>query len=156
MMDNIEIRCAIEWREDHTREGPGHLSGSLLTYETRAVDRPEEFADGSLEWRADGVVLNIQHNRKRPIVRFIPRVENREVLIDVKLPDTTDGRDAATLVRDGTAQGLSGEFVVMREEYRNGVRRVLRAKLIRAGLVDDSSYRTRVEVRHRRLPRLWL
>ena len=58
-----EIRCAIEFREDDTRQGPGRLVGTVLTYGQRAKDRPELFEPGALTWPADGVVLNRQHAR---------------------------------------------------------------------------------------------
>ena len=60
-----EIRCAIECREDDTRQGPGRLVGTVLTYGQRAKDRPELFEPGALTWPADGVVLNRQHAPRR-------------------------------------------------------------------------------------------
>ena len=35
-----EIRCRVEVRNDATRESPGRLTGTLLTYGERAADRP--------------------------------------------------------------------------------------------------------------------
>ena len=55
-----ELRCALEWREDASRASPGRLVGTLLEYETRAVDREEVFKAGALEWPPDGVILNSQ------------------------------------------------------------------------------------------------
>ena len=49
-----EIRCTIEHRADESRLSPGRLTGTLITYETRAADRPELFAAGSLYWPDDG------------------------------------------------------------------------------------------------------
>ena len=45
-----------------------------------------------------------------PILRFTPEVDGDEVRIDAALPDTQRGRDAATMIRNGTFQGLSIEF----------------------------------------------
>ena len=156
----MEIRCAIEYRADDTRQSPGRIVGTLLTYEQRASDRAEVFADGALRWDDGGVVLNEQHNRQAPIMRFTPTVEGQEVRIDAALPDTQRGRDAATMVRNGTMRGLSIEFRALEEGRRAGMREVRAARLLGAALVDDPSYRGQLEVRghrdrHGRLPR-WL
>ena len=58
-----EIRCAIELRADDSRESPGRIVGTLVTYGERASDRPELFEAGSLTWPDGGVVLNRQHTR---------------------------------------------------------------------------------------------
>lgn len=144
-----EIRCAIEYREDDTRQSPGHLTGTLLEYETRAKDRPEMFASGALSWPEGGIILNEQHNRQAPIIRFTPEVRGKEVKIDIPLPDTQRGRDAAVMVKNGTMRGLSIEFNARDEENRAGVRVVKNAVLKAAALVDDGSYSTPVEVREK-------
>lgn len=76
--------------------------------------------------------------------------------MDVQLPDTQDGRDAATMVRNGTLRGLSVEFRADDEGVVGGVREIRQARLLAAGLVDDPSYPTKVEVRARPRRRLWL
>ena len=105
-----EIRCAIEYRADETRQSPGRLTGELLTYEARANDRPELFKTGALSWPETGVILNMQHDRQQAVTRFTPTVEGRTVKIDVALPDTQRGRDLAVMVRDKVFTGLSIEF----------------------------------------------
>ena len=142
-----EIRCAIEFREDETRQSPGRIVGILMTYGTRAKDRPESFAPGALHWPAGGIVLNEQHNRQAPILRFTPEVDGDEVRINTLLPDTQRGRDAATMIKDGTMTGLSIEFRSEREGRAAGVREIRRAHLSAAALVDSPSYGTSVEVR---------
>ena len=77
-------------------------------------------------------------------------------MVDVQLPDTVDGRDAATMVRNRTLRGLSVEFVAADEGFVGGIREIRQARLLAAGLVDDSSYLTKVEVRARPRRRLWL
>ncbi|MDE0456258.1 MAG: hypothetical protein OXI15_03095 [Chromatiales bacterium] len=144
-----EIRCELEFRADATRGSPGRIVGTLLTYEERARDRAELFATGALEWPDDGIILNEQHNRQAPIMRFLPEVRGAAVVIDAPLPDTSRGRDAATMVRNGTLRGLSVEFRSLEEDRAGGVRRIRRARLGGAGLVDSGSYGNRVEVRHR-------
>ena len=146
----MELRCAIELRADDSRQSPGRIVGTLITYGQRASDRAEVFADGALRWDEDGVILNEQHNRQAPIMRFTPAVEGREVRIDAPLPDTQRGRDAATMIRNGTMRGLSVEFRAEDEGQRAGLREVRRAVLLGAALVDDASYKGRLEVRERR------
>ncbi len=157
---NAEIRCAIEIREDDARESPGRLVGTLVTYGERAGDRPERFAPGALSWPDGGIVLREQHNRQAPIARMLPEVQGNAVVLDSPLPDTQRGRDAGTLIRNGTFRGLSVEFRARSERQVDGMREVLKADLIGAGLVDDPSYGgSRVKVRGReggRRRRLWL
>ena len=153
-MTDFERYIPIEIREDLSRVSPGRLVGVLLTYGERAQDRPEVFEDGALEWDADGVVLNLSHDRRRPVVRFTPEVVGREVRVDVPLPDTVDGRDAATLTKNGTLKGLSVEFRSLSEGVKDGVRSISKAALVAVGLVDSPAYATSVAVRGRR--RLWL
>jgi len=104
------------------------------------------------------VILNEQHNRQAPIMRFTPQEAEGRVLIDAALPDTQRGRDAATMIREGTFTGLSVEFRAVRESSRAGVREVEAARLVAAALVDSPSYpASRVEVRQRSARRrVWL
>ena len=139
----------IRFSADDTRQTPGRLSGTLLTYGKRAGDRPERFANGSLRWSADGILINEQHNRQAPIVRAIPFLDGDAVKINVSLPNTQRGRDAATNVREGVLTGLSVEFRALRDKYVDGVREVREAMLDAAGLVDSPSYKdSTVEVRY--------
>ena len=114
---------------------------------------------GALEWPDGGIVLNEQHNRQAPIMRFEPEARGGAVVIDAPLPDTARGRDAATGIRNGTFRGLSVEFHAQEESQRAGVRTIRKAALIAAGLVDSPSYpASAVEVRRktaRKTPR-WL
>ena len=144
-----ELRCALEWRADDSRASPGRLIGTLIQYETRAVDRAEVFKAGALEWPDDGVILNLSHDRKQPLIRFIPTVAENRVMVDLHLPDTSRGRDAAVMVRNGTLRGLSVEFRALAEGRRGELREVTRASLHGAALVDDPAYAGGVEVRDR-------
>ena len=149
-MSNTEIRCAIELRADETRLTPGRIVGTLMEYEKRAGDRPEMFGAGALEWPADGIILNLSHDRKQPVMRFTPEVRGSAVMIDETLPDTARGRDAAVMVRNSTLRGLSVEFKAIKEEMRAGVRLIRKAVLAGAALVDSPSYPgSGVEVRQR-------
>ena len=150
---SVEIRIA----DDPERRGPGLLTGVLMPYEQRAGDRAEMFARGALYWPDEGVVLREQHNRQAPITRFVPEDTGDALRVSLPLPDTSRGRDAAALIRNGTLRGLSVEFRAERETFRDGVRVVERARLTGAGLVDSPSYAAPVEVRHREARRrVWL
>ena len=153
-----EIRCSIEVRADETRQSPGRIVGVLLSYGEQALDRAEQFEAGSLHWPDGGIVLNEQHNRAAPIMRFVPEVVGKEVRIDAPLPDTQRGRDAATMVKNGTFQGLSIEFRSEAEGRSAGTRMIRRARLSAAALVDSPSHKSTVEVRGKagRRPRVWL
>ena len=120
-----------------------------MTYGARAKDRAEMFAPGALAWEDRGVILNEQHNRQAPIMRFVPVVDGNEVRIDAPLPDTQRGRDAATMIRNGTMTGLSIEFRSESEGRASGMREIRRATLAAAALVDSPSYGTSVEVRNK-------
>ena len=155
-----EIRLAIELREDESRLGPGRLFGVLMPYGSRASDRPELFEGGSLEWPESGVVLRRQHNRLQPILKFTPIEVDGRLTINEQIPDTTAGRDAATEIRQGLFKGLSIEFRSLKENVSGGIRRISRAVLTGAGLVDFPSYsaaavEVRAKPRHQRR-RVWL
>lgn len=152
-----EIRFAVECRADDARQSPGRIVGTLMQYETRAGDRPEMFAAGSLSWPDGGIILNEQHNRQAPIMRFRPELRGGALVIDAALPDTARGRDAATSIRNGLFRGLSVEFRATSEGVRNGVRLIRAARLAGAALVDDPSYpASAVEVRQRGAGRPWV
>lgn len=147
MGETREIRCAIELRADESGDSPGRIAGTLITYGKRASDRPEIFAPGALRWDERGVILNEQHDRRAPIVRFVPAVDGAEVRIDAALPDTQRGRDTATLIRNGTMTGLSIEFAPLEERMVGAVREVRAAKLLGAAVVDSASYKGELEIR---------
>ena len=154
---NLEIRSfAVELREDETRQSPGRLVGTALTYGERASDRAEVFEAGALTWDPAGIVVNRQHARTAPIMRVVPEVRGLAVVIDAPLPDTLIGRDTAAEVRAGLFRGLSIEFKAVRQAYRNGIRYIQEAGLFAVGLVDTPSYAgSTAEVRTKRA-RVWL
>ena len=153
-----EIRCSIEVREDESRMSPGRITGTLITYGQRATDRAEVFDPGSLRWAEKGVILNRQHSRAAPILRFTPIVQGNEVRIDAAIPNTSAGRDLREEVRAGLFTGLSIEFRAIRERMSAGVRHISDALLGGAAVVDSPSYATSVEVRQggSKRRRIWL
>ena len=159
-----EIVYEVRFQEDESRQTPGRLVGTLMTYGERASDRPEMFYSESLRFPPNGIVIDEQHNRQAPILRAMPVVEGNTVKIDAPFPDTQRGRDAATNLRLGVLTGLSVTFYAEQEEMRNGVRVIRKAYVPRAGLVDDPRYAgSKAEVRGKVDPaklvmaaRLWL
>ena len=150
-----EIRCAITFEADETRATPGRLRGMLLRYGERALDRPETFEAGALEWDPAGIVLNRGHNKLSPIMKVVPEVRNGAVIIDAPLPDTAAGRDTSVEVRTGLLRGLSVEFKAIKQRFEHGVRIIEKAVLGGVGLVDNGAYGSTVEVRGKRR-RIWL
>ena len=145
-METLDFEVRFE--ADPTNQSPGRLTGTLIAYETRANDRPELFTTGALHWPDSGIIINQMHDRNRPIVRAIPFESKGAVMIDVALPNTTAGRDAAENVRQGVFTGLSVEFRAEAEGRRGPLREIRRALLGAAGLVDSASYKgSAVEIR---------
>ena len=139
-LQNLLVEC--RYVQDDTRESPGRLIGTLLTYGELSRDRPERFMRDSLAWETEGIILNEQHVRSQAIMRLHPIIDGDTLRIDEPLPNTQRGRDAATNIRDGLYTGLSVEFAKrgVVASYNNGVREIRSAQLVGAGLVDVSSY----------------
>ena len=125
-----------------SRLSPGRLTGTLVTYEVRAQDRPELFTRGALEWPTTGIIINEQHNRQASIVRAIPFLDGDALKVDVALPNTQRGQDAAVNLRGENPlyTGLSVEFYAQQEGRRGGLREIRRALMPRAAIVDTPSY----------------
>lgn len=149
-----EIRCALEFREDETRTGPGRLIGRLLQYGERITHSkgPEVFESRALQWGDSGVVLYDSHDQtpRRPVAIVHPEQSDSEARIDIRLPDTSAGRRVAAGVREGSLRGLSVEFRSAAERYRDGVRRISKAWLSGLALVENPAYSSAtVEVREK-------
>ena len=149
-LQNLLIEC--RYVADESRESPGRLVGTLLTYGETSRDRPERFLPDSLLWDDGGIILNEQHIRSQSIMRIHPFLDGDILRVDQPLPNTQRGRDAATNIRDGLYTGLSVEFSKrgVLASYVGGVREIRQAQLVGAGLVDLASYPgSVVEVRER-------
>ena len=154
----VELHAAVELLADAS--GPGRLSGVLMTYGEPVADgRGHVFRPGSLSWETGGILLNLSHDRKQPLMRVEPTTDGDRVLLAAVLPDTQRGRDAALMVRNGTYRGLSAEVQVHADRMVAGRREIERAALVGAALVDTPAIRSaRVEVHDRAKGRrrLWL
>ena len=140
--ENLLLYASVELHADETRETPGRVTGVLVTYGERAQDRPDVYDQDSLTWPDGGIILNEMHERSQLIKRFEPYLDGAALRIDMALPPTQRGRDAATMLRDKTYTGLSIE--VSRESivgvYRAGVRHISRGRLVAAALVDKAAF----------------
>ena len=135
-----EIRCSIKIED---RAEGARIVGTLMDYGQRATDRPEIFEASALKW--DGpLILNRQHSRKNPILKFTPIESEGKLLVDVEVPSTTAGADALSEIRSGLFSGLSIEFRAVSERFVNGVRRISEGILSGAALVDFPAYSSSV------------
>ena len=140
----------LEYRQDESRESPGLLAGVLMTYGERANDRPEMFEMNAFHWDTAGIVIRRQHDRTQPIIRAVPYLEGRELIINAPLLNDTMGRDIAEAMKGPNPiyTGLSVEFRAEKETRRNGIRVISSAFLGGAGLVDKPAYKdSKVEIR---------
>lgn len=150
------LTAPVEWRASTERRGPGILTITALTVGERAQDRPEVF-DAAPEIPEGGVLVGRLHpTDNAPIVRAPVEVRDGSVVVEVELPDTQAGRDAAVEVRNGTLSKASIEFWAIRDRIVAGVRHVMRSALVGVALVPAGAYAgARAEVRGRRRRRRW-
>jgi len=91
------------------------------------------------------VVLNIQHDRGRPLARtggagLDLRDSPAALEVAAELPDTRDAADVLAMVRSGVLRGLSIEFVPRAERDDAGVRVIEAADLVGMAVVDKPAY----------------
>ena len=110
-----------------------------------------------MTWPAEGILVNWQHDRSRPILRALPYTDGDSVKIDAPIPNTTLGRDTVVNIRSGVFTGLSVEFHSRSEGRRGNLREIRSAYLGAAGLVDTGAYAgAKVEVRAEAEARAWV
>ena len=93
----------------------------------------------------DDVLLNLQHDRARPIARTsgggLTLVNTDKALtLRAELPETRDADDCLALLRGGVLRGLSVEFRADAERIEGDVRVVERATLHAVAVVDKPAY----------------
>ena len=122
------------------------LSGTVMRYGEIATGapRPEKFLPGAFKIPPDGVILNVQHDRNKPIARTpdtLILTDTAEALeLRAEVPATTEGSDAITLVRNKILVGLSVEFRAVKEHFEAGVRVITEAVLSGVAVVDRAAY----------------
>ena len=136
-----------ETRFSELRADGDSLTGVAVRYGDIAtiggqLERFEPGAFGNVA--ALDVILNVQHERTRPIARTgggLTLQDGPESLrMAAALPTTQDAADALELVRSGVLRGLSVEFRAIRETFENGVRVIHEALLTGLGVVDKPAY----------------
>ena len=134
--DNIYTYAAIDDLTGRT------VSGRVIRYGEQTKDwrkhRCLPGAFGDVE-RSD-VVLNYMHRRERPIIRagrgMTLTDSPTELRISATLPDTQDGNDAVTGIKNGLLTGFSGEVGIVKSAGTD----ISQAVMNRIGLVDDPAF----------------
>ena len=146
-----EFKIMIEYRFQKLElpeEGSRILQGTVLPYGEIANGDygPEKFLPGSLEF--SDVILNVQHDRGRPIARtpetLILTDTEKALELRAELPETAEGTDALVSVRSRLLRGLSVEFSVIEQSFEAGIRVIRKAILTGIGLVDSGAYKSAV------------
>lgn len=154
-MIHLEVRylalpdLAMEFRA--TENGLGRVSGVLLRYGDVAAlpsfdgtKREETFAFGAMKPYDGPIVANVLHDRNRLLAAHPGNMDltfgSYDVRVAFDLPDTTDGREAGTLIRAGVLSALSAEFSVEDDSWAGGRRTVRAATLYGLGLVAQPAY----------------
>ena len=137
-------RRAFEFR---TEEDGSVLAGVALPYGSKgSVGRfTEEFRAGSLDFAPSGVFLNVMHVEHRLLARYPEgglelRDTDKALELRVRLPDTTEGRDAREMVKSGVYRGFSVEFRAQKDRWEGTHRIVEKAQLAAIGLVHAPAY----------------
>ena len=144
----------MRYREAESLQADGNLrlSGVAVRYGEEAGPprlpfreriEPGAFGDvGSID-----AILNVQHVRSRAIARTggggLVLTDGPDALrFAAELPDTSESRDAVTLVRDRVLRGASIEYAPLAggERQVGGVSVVQRARLAGIGVVDSPAY----------------
>lgn len=89
------------------------------------------------------------HDRGRVLGRTAAKTlrlkeDSKGLAVEIDLPDTTDGRDAATLIERGDVTGMSFGFAVLRQEWDETVdpprRSILAVELSEVSIVSEPAY----------------
>ena len=147
-MDREQRRVPIEIREAPDRLSPGVVHGRLVTFgewaDIGGLFR-ERIIAGGIEPESR-VVANVQHVRSRALAATGANgglsfdVSDAGIDARIRLPDTSDGRDTATLVREGVLTGLSVEMSVADDGWVGRDRTIRAASFDRIGIVDTPAY----------------
>ena len=124
------------------------LSGVAVHYgsEARILDFRERFVPGAFgDLSGADVLLNVQHQRTRPIARTgAGGLELRDsadrLEIEATLPSTRDADDVLALVEARVLRGLSLEFRASKETWSGSLRTIESARLYGVAVVDKPAY----------------
>ena len=118
------------------------VSGRVIRYGEQTKDwRKHRYLAGAFgDVEHSDVVLNYMHRRERPIVRAGRGMSlsdsPTELRISATLPDTQDGNDAVTGIKNGLLTGFSGEVGIVKAAGTD----ISQAVMNRIGLVDDPAF----------------
>ena len=151
MNPDIEVRYSPIGIEGRTLTGTVMKYGEVST----GAPRPEKFLPGAFKVPPDGVILNVQHDRNKPIARTpdtLILTDTAEALeLRAEVPGTQEGSDTIVLVRNRILTGLSVEFQAVKEHFEAGVRVIAEAVLSGVSVVDRAAYSgSKVEARRMR------
>lgn len=147
-MDPLQVagRSVIELRVQGRK-----LLGTVIRYGAPGEGGMERFQAGAFASQlgqepglGTDVMLNVQHQRARPLARFpgnMVLTDSADALtMEARLLETRDADDVLAMVRAGVLVGLSVGFVALSERWENDVRIVERATLDHVAVVDRPSY----------------
>ena len=155
MGENESLIVPVELRESEADDdSPGSLLGLILPVGRIAADRREVFTPNSATFPDDGVRLLLEH-RGREVLKFTPVSTVDGYCIEVALPTSPEGIEAAEHVRSRRRAALSIEFKATDSVTVSGVREIRSALIEAAALVPSGAYeQARAELRGREL-RWW-
>ena len=136
-------RRVVELRADPDGR---RLSGIVLRYGDVAPGFEERFEAGAFgDVAGVDAVLNVQHDRGRPLARtggggLVLSDAVDALRMAASLPETREATDTLELVRRGILAGLSVEFRPIAERTEAGVRVIERAELRGLAVVDRPAY----------------
>ena len=126
-------------------------------------ERIEAGAFGEVD--AVDVVMNVQHDRGRPLARTggggLVLTDAMDALtINATLPETREANDTLALIQAGILRGLSVEMLASGEHRQGNTRVITRARLVGVAVVDSPAYPQSVIARMKQLApctrRVWL
>lgn len=120
------------------------LLGTVVRYGAPGEGGLEQFEAGAFQDGLDDVLLNVQHQRARPLARYPGSMTLRDtaeaLTMEAVLPETRDADDVLALVKGRVLVGLSVGFLALSERWERDVRIVERATLDHVAVVDRPSY----------------
>ena len=129
------------------------LSGTVLRYgDTARIGRFSERFEPRALTMGDDVIVNLMHDRQKPVARSGAGLEIRSddqgVTARIELPDTSFGREARELVDARILRGFSLEFRADDERWEGHSRIITRATASGFAIVDRPAYpESRIEAR---------
>ena len=131
-----------------SRDGasPGSIKGKVVTYGEPALigNQFEERFDSGCFGEITDVLVNIQHDRKRPVARqgndLILDNSETSLLATIDLTGTENGKEARAMIEREILRGFSSEFVCNVDEWNGNQRVIKEAELCGIGIVDKPAY----------------